>query len=120
MVYALILSEERHAALRQSADTIGTFAESIPSSAKRNNETVLVHIRAQCTHVATGDSNKRTMALRDIRRLPRPIPLLELPGLIPRRLVTHAIRVLHRGGRFPPKTGEAMLAALAHVLRSAV
>jgi hypothetical protein len=114
MVYILRLSDERARAFGRQART-GSTVEPIKSSAKVSNEMVLILSREQFTHRATGESAQRRLTLSNIRAFPRPIPFLELPALIPRRLVTHAIRVIHAGGRLPPKTGEAIRAALAHV-----
>ncbi len=77
---------------------------------------VLIKKGEAITHVAMGSSAKKMMTLTDIRRLPRPIQLLELPAIIPRRLITHAVRIFKSGGRLPPKTAESILAALKQQL----
>lgn len=117
MVYVLIVDEKRSQEIEESGSDGRAFTETTRDSSTRYNEMVLVQFRQQFTHMGTADSKAKRMMIREIRALPRAIPLLELPGLIPRRFITHAIRVFHQGGRLPPKTGEAILAALAHVLR---
>jgi hypothetical protein len=113
MVYVLPLTSDRHAML---AKLPAQFTEPIASGAMRKDEMVLIKAGEAITHVATGSSKKKVMTLTQVRALPRPIQLLELPAIIPRRLITHAVRVFKSGGRLPPKTAESILESLKRLM----
>lgn len=115
MVYVFSANDEQYAALTSPTSSDVSMDIPVRSAARRTKELVLVQYLQQCTHTAAGETGAGRLTLRTIRRLPRAVPLLELPALIPRRLQAHSLRVLHAGGRFPPKTGEAIRAALAHI-----
>jgi hypothetical protein len=112
MVYVLPLTEERHAYL----ETGPTFAEPVVASRRKQREIVLILRGKVFTHIARGTIARGSITLTDVQRLPRSLQWSELPSIIPKRLIAHAMRVFTTGGRLPPKTGAAILAALAYLV----
>lgn len=114
MLYVLPLKDAPYALFQHSP----TFTEPVPATARAGSETVLILRGKEFTHIATGTVAKGHMTLSKIIRLPRPIQWLELPLIIPPRLRNHARRIFTTGGRLPPKTGQAIRAALLHLMPS--
>ena len=103
MAYVLKLDDWQYSQLIKGAP--------VPSPRMRSSEVILIERNDAFTHIARGGG--RTLA--DVRLLARPIPFLELPAIIPHRLIGHALHTFRLGGRLPPKTGAAILSALEHL-----
>ncbi len=112
MVYVLPLSDARHALVGSSP----SLTEPAPAVRSQMQDIVLIQRGKEFTHLARGTFQRGSVTLAEIQPLTRPIQLLELPEFIPKRLLGHALRVFRGGGRVPPKTSIATLAALAHLM----
>ncbi len=112
VAYVLPLSDERLVLLERN----GSLTEPVTSSFKKvQHEIVLILRKNEFTHVASGHISRGRITLSSVQRLKRPLQWLEMPLIIPVRLRNHARRIFTTGGRLPPKTGAAILAALAHL-----
>ncbi len=111
MVYILPMSNERHTLLKSTR----TLREAVPKTRETRGETVIILHGNEFTHVALGTIAKSHITLTDVHQLSRPLQWLEMPLIIPVRLRNHARRIFTTGGRLPPKTGQAILAALVHL-----
>lgn len=112
MAYVLVISDEQSATFAEKP--VANFP--VPPGNRRGKETVLVLRGKEFTHVATGMISKGHISLSGIVRLGRPLQWVELPLIIPARLRPHAQRIFISGGRLPPKTGAAILGALAYLM----
>lgn len=111
MVFVLSISEADHARLASASSLTQPLIKT-----HSGHDLVLVQRGKAFTHIARGSFAQKSVTLTEIRALTRPIQFLELPALISKRLIAHALRVFAIGGKMPPKTSEATRAALVHLM----
>lgn len=112
MAYVLPLSGERLQALEAG----GPLVEPTNKMRAKRRDIVLVQRGQEFTHIAVGTPAKGGVSLSEIRRFRRPLQFLEIPAVMPKRLLPHALRVFRTGGVLPPKTGKAVLDSIAYLM----